>query len=207
MGIIILGAGGFAREVFFYLKSDGVYTDFIFVDDYNQKKSIQINNTSYVIVNDWNFDSYAGYKFLVGVGNPQLKRKLVLKALEIGLKPAKTFIHSTAQLFDVNIGLGGVIAPGAVITTSVSIGNYLGINLNGTVGHDVLIGDYSQLNPGVHVSGNSTIGELSLLGSGVVINEGLTLNSNLTIGSQSVVVKNLKDPGTYIGVPAKKLIK
>jgi hypothetical protein len=60
------------------------------------------------------------YNFIVAVGNPKIKRILVEKAISAGLKPAETIIDPSAIIVDkkgVKIGLGGVIAPGCIITT------------------------------------------------------------------------------------------
>jgi len=83
------------------------------------------------------------------------------------------------------------------------------LNLNTTVGHDTTIGDYCTTNPGVHISGQIEIGENNEFGTGCIVRDRLVIGSNKTFGAQAAVVKNIldKSPDTYIGIPAKKLMK
>lgn len=204
--IIILGAGGFAREVYWHLLQ-GEYTDFIFVDDVTDTKSIQLGHKSYPVVKDWNFIPYGMSKFIIGIGNPKAKKIMVEKALQAGLRPAPTFIHPRALVQDAEIGMGGIITPGCVITTNVSIGDYVVLNLNCTVGHDSAIGDFVTANPGCHISGNTVISNGVLLGTGTTVREQIVIGEDVTTGAQSAVVSDLTEPLVYVGIPAKPLIR
>ena len=57
----------------------------------------------------------------------------------------------------VEIGGGTIITAHTSITTNISIGRHVHVNLNCTIGHDTVIEDYVTLSPGVHLSGNVTI--------------------------------------------------
>jgi sugar O-acyltransferase (sialic acid O-acetyltransferase NeuD family) len=201
--IVILGAGGFAREVFFHL--DSFNADFIFVDDFTNIEEIIIKNKSYKVVKNWNFDSFQNAEFIIGVGNPEVKKIMVEKALKSGLKPMKTFVHPKALVQDADIGVGGIITAGCIITTNVKIGDYVVLNLNCTVGHDAVIDDYVTANPGCHISGNTVIGKYSSLGTGTAVREKICISENVITGAQSAVVKNLTESGIYVGIPAKKI--
>jgi len=129
MGIAILGAGGLAREVFWHLQQSD-YKDFIFVDEFAAESAVTIRGKSIPVIKNWDFSKYKNFKFIVGVGNPKTKRILVEKALKAGLLPAPTFIHPKAVVEDAQIGVGGIIAPGCVVTCNVQIGNYVILNFN-----------------------------------------------------------------------------
>lgn len=203
--IVILGAGGFAREVYWHLQ--GEYNDFIFVDDITETQSIQFGHKSYSVVKDWNFVPYGISKFIIGIGNPKAKKIMVEKALLAGLRPAPTFIHPRALVQDAGIGVGGIVTPGCVVTTNVKIGDYVILNLNSTVGHDSILENYVTVNPGCSISGNAVIGEGASLGTGSVIKEKTVVHANVTVGAQSAVVSDLTEPLVYVGIPAKPLIK
>ena len=108
-----------------------------------------------------------------------------------------------------NLGVGGMISPGCVVTSNVKLGDYVTLNLNTTVGHDTTIGDYCTTNPGVHISGEIKIGCKNEFGTGCIIRDRLTIGSNKTFGAQTAVVKDIfgEEPETYVGVPSKHLIK
>jgi len=201
--IVILGAGGFAREVFFHVKD--YYSNVLFVDDFTDNKEIILKGNTYQVIKNWAFKNFNGAEFIIGVGNPETKKLMTDKALSVGLKPMKTFVHPKAFVQDADLGFGGVIAPGCIITTNVKIGDFVIINLNSTVGHDAVIGDYVTVNPGCHISGNTVIGKFCTLGTGTAIREKIKIESHIVTGAQSAVVKNLTESGTYVGIPAKKI--
>jgi acetyltransferase EpsM len=77
------------------------------------------------------------------------------------------------------------------------------LNVAATVSHDTRIGPYSMLNPGVHLAGNVTVGEGCYLGVSSSIIHGLSIGSWTTIGAGAVVVRDLPENVTAVGVPAR----
>jgi len=210
-GVVILGAAGLAKEFFHYIKrSKPTINKFIFVNDLDDGQyTINIEGVEYPVIKDWNFET--NYDFIVAVGSPKIKKILVSKAIESGLKPMKTIIDPSAIVLTnkINIGVGGMISPGCIVTTNIKIGDYVTLNLNTTVGHDTSIGDYCTTNPGVHLSGEIKIGDSNEFGTGSILRDGISIGSNKTFGAQTAVVKSIENDfiETYVGVPSKKLIK
>jgi sugar O-acyltransferase (sialic acid O-acetyltransferase NeuD family) len=210
-GIIILGSAGLAKEFFYYVKrSEPRIKDFIFVNDLDDgQNEIDINGDKYKVIKDWNFEKK--YDFIVAVGKPEIKKLLVHKAIKSGLKPSKTIVDPSATVFidKKNLGLGGMISPGCVVTTNIKLGNYVTLNLNTTVGHDTIIGDYCTTNPGVHISGECTIGSMNEFGTGCIVRDRLIIGCNKTFGAQTAVVKSIETDTieAYVGVPSKELKK
>lgn len=216
---VILGAGGMAREVICHLKdlfhsmssNAENFFNIVLVDDFTDLTEVSIGDKKYEVIKNWDFkkfDKIVG--FLVGVGNPNLKKQMVEKAIAAGLSPAPTLVHPKALVQNGanTIGLGGVICPGVTITTNVFIGDYVLLNLNCTVGHDAVIENYVTANPGCHISGNTLIGEGSTLGTGTAVREKIKISNGVTTGAQSCVVKNIdKNNITVTGVPAKELVR
>ena len=209
--LVILGSAGLAKEFFLYIKrSNPQIENFIFVNDLDDgQNEIIISGVSYRVIKDWKFDD--SYQFTVAVGNPKIKSLLVQKALDSGLLPAPTFVDVDAKILDNNIklGVGGVISPGCILTTNITIGNYTTLNLNTTVGHDTIIGDFVTTNPGVHISGHCIIGNMNEFGTGSIVRDRLTIGNNKIFGAQSAVVKStLNDESeVFVGVPIKLLNK
>lgn len=214
-GIAILGAGGHARETYWHLMGAQPGAPVVFVDDITDARAMAMGRASIPVVKDWRFSEIgvAGEcveitQFLIGVGDPKVKRVLVERALQSGLTPLPTVVHPHALIQDPEclLGRGGVIAPGCVLTTNIRLGDYVVLNRNCTVGHDAVIGDYVTVNPGASISGNVYLGEGVLLGTGTVIREKIRIAPNVITGAQSCVVQDIELAGiTVAGVPARPL--
>jgi acetyltransferase-like isoleucine patch superfamily enzyme len=105
------------------------------------------------------------------------------------------------------IGEGAVICAGTVLTTNIKLGRHVQINLDCTIGHDVVLGDYTTLAPGVHVSGWVHFGKRVYVGTGAVFINGtekapLTVGDDTVIGAGAVVTKSIEDGLTVVGTPA-----
>ena len=118
-----------------------------------------------------------------------------------------TFIHPTALILsdNVQVGEGSFIGANSILTTNIKIGKHAILNRGNQIGHDSEIGDYFSAMPGAIVSGNVTIGDCVYMGTYSSIKEKLSIHSLSTIGMNSCVVKHIKEPGVYVGVPTKKI--
>lgn len=194
----IIGAGGFGREVYWSLSSIERLNTVFFVDDVYWKEN---NNEIYPLSK---FDPEE-YEVVVAVGSP-VARKKIIDALPESTK-FFTHIHKSAQLLapDIEIGEGSIICANSIITTNVKIGKHCHLNLSSTVGHDTVIGDFFTTAPGAKISGNCRIGDYVYFGTNASVREKINICDNVTIGLNAGVVKNIIEPGTYVGVPVKKI--
>lgn len=118
-----------------------------------------------------------------------------------------TFIHPTALIFNdnVQVGAGSFIGANSILTTNIKLGKHTILNRGNQIGHDSEIGDYFSAMPSAIVSGNVTIGDCVYMGTNSAIKEKLSIHSLSIIGMNSCVIKHIKEPGVYVGVPAKKI--
>jgi UDP-3-O-[3-hydroxymyristoyl] glucosamine N-acyltransferase len=103
------------------------------------------------------------------------------------------------------MGQGNFICAGTIITSNVTIGSHVHLNLHTTVGHDAIIGDFVTTAPNVNISGNVTIKDGVYLGTASCVREKLTICENVILGMNASVVKDITESGTYVGIPAKKI--
>jgi UDP-3-O-[3-hydroxymyristoyl] glucosamine N-acyltransferase len=106
---------------------------------------------------------------------------------------------------DIEIGIGSFIGAYSILTTNIKIGSHAILNRGNHIGHDSNIGDYFSAMPGAIVSGNVTIYDLVYMGTNSSIKEKISVHSLTTIGSNAAVVKDIEEPGVYVGVPVKKI--
>ena len=117
-----------------------------------------------------------------------------------------SWVHPTAIITgDIQIGDGSFIGAYSILTTNIKIGKHAILNRGNHIGHDCEIGDYFSMMPGSIVSGNVKIYDCVYLGTNSSIREKLSIHSLSTIGMGSVVVSNINDSGTYVGVPSKRI--
>jgi sugar O-acyltransferase (sialic acid O-acetyltransferase NeuD family) len=199
--VYIVGAGGFAREVCDICNSlNSTILGFLIDPEY--KKEEYIDN---IPVIDDIFDIPDGASILIAVGNPRDRQELYNRIFPLGKKfNWEIAIHPSVTIGKHrSIGVGTIIAAGARITNNVHIGRYVHINLNCTVGHDVIVNDFCTLSPGVHISGNVKIGTGVFFGSGAVVAEKINIGSNAIIGAGAVVLDDVPPDVRAYGVPAK----
>ena len=101
------------------------------------------------------------------------------------------------------IGEGCIICANTYITLDIKIGSHVYIGANSTVGHDSRIDDFVTVYPGVNVSGSTYLGSCCEMGTGSKIIQGLSVGMNTIVGAGAVVVKNLPQDCTAVGVPAR----
>jgi UDP-N-acetylbacillosamine N-acetyltransferase len=59
--------------------------------------------------------------------------------------------------------------------------------------------------PGAKILGTAKIGSRCRIGTNSTILPGIEICDDVVIGAGAVVTKNITEPGTYVGVPAKKM--
>lgn len=191
----LIGAGGFANEIKAHICNFDIMC---FVDDIYYNK----NDENILPLSKFN---PIEYEVLVAIGNPN-DRLGVVKKLPIETKYF-TFIHPSAQILgnDVEIGEGSFIGANSIITTNVKLGKHSILNRGCHIGHDSIIGDYLSMMPNSVISGNCNIGDNVYIGTNTSIREKLKICNNVIIGMNSAVVKDISEPGTYVGVPSKRI--
>ena len=206
--IIIYGASGFGRELA-WLAEVCQAKVVCFVDDDLAKQGKDLNGIPVMALVD------AGEKFpeaavVVAVGNPKIREHLAAKVMKTGFG-FKTLIHPRTELSRwIETGEGTVICAGCILTTNIILGKHVQINLNCTIGHDVVMDDYATLAPGAHISGHVHLGERVYVGTGAVLINGteeqpVVIGDDAVIGAGACVTKSIPQGETWGGVPARPL--
>lgn len=206
--VVIIGTGGFGREVLDVIDAVNQVAPsyemlgFITEPGYQQPGE-QINEAPVLGYFDWLEAHKHEVKAVCGVGAPHVRRRLVQQAAQAGVE-FFTLVHPRAILTRwVTLGTGVVITAGCILTNNIRIGDHVHLNLDSTIGHDVVIEDYVTVSPGVHVSGNVTLKEGSFIGTGANLIEGKTVGAWSVIGAGGVVIADVPPNVTAVGNPVK----
>lgn len=198
--LLLLGASGHGKVVADIAQKNN-YEEILFLDD----RTDMDHCLNYPIVGQIHeLFKYPEYDVFVSIGNTAIRKKLLEMCWQQN-RSVPTLIHPSAVVgSDVQIGEGSVIMPGSVINPSSRIGKGCIVNTGATIDHDNLIKDYAHISVGSHLCGTVSIGESTWVGAGSCIRNNISICSDCTIGAGAVVVKDIVEPGTYIGVPARK---
>ncbi|CAN2050316.1 Acetyltransferase [Candidatus Magnetomoraceae bacterium gMMP-13] len=209
--IVIYGAGGFGREIAWLVQScknrTYSYEVVCFIDD-NREKYDKILNGIPVMSLESAYKNFPSAYMVNAIGNPKTRQATIEKSVKIGF-PFETIIHPGVERSAwIEIGCGTIICAGNILTTNIQLGEYVQINLDCTIGHDVIMKDYTTLAPGVHVSGYVHLGKRVYVGTGAVfingtINEPLKIGDDAVIGAGACVTKSVPSGETVVGIPAK----
>jgi len=197
--LIIIGAGGHGRVVADNAMKNG-YTDICFVDDHvtGECMGYPIIGT---IADIEKFDDGMN-EFILGIGSNELRKKIV----EAHNVKWASLIHPSAEVAsNVTIGKGTVVMARAVINACAAIGNHCIINTTAIIEHDNTIEDYVHISPGVMLGGTVRVGMNSHLGIGAIVSNNVSICDHCVIGAGAVVIKDIEESGTYVGVPVRKI--
>lgn len=139
----------------------------------------------------------------VAISNPQIRRNIV-KQISNSLVRFPVLVHPSAETgSNTNIfEQGTLITAGVILTTGITLGAFVIVNLAATIGHDVHVGAFTAVMPGCRISGNVRIGEEVLLGTGAIILQNLNIGKGSKVGAGAVVIKEVAAGHTVVGVPA-----
>ena len=206
MDIIIIGSSGFALETA-WLAEDCGYNVIGFLDDASHKQGTFVLDKPVLgKVGEW--ESFSEHFFIVAVGSPRTRLKIIEEMTEKRSPKFATLVHPSVNASKyISLGEGTIICAGCILTVHVNIGCHCIVNLNSTIGHEVSIGDFSTIAPIVAISGNVVIDDLVEIGTGASIRQGLTLGKGAMLGMGSVLTKDCLPNNVYAGVPARSISK
>lgn len=211
--IVIYGGGGFAREVAWLVRScnqgTSNYEVVCYIDDNEASQGSMLNGIS-VMSFETAREQFPQAGLVAAIGSPRIRERVVDKAAAAGFA-FETIVHPRVECSEwVEIGRGAVICAGSILTTNIILGQQVQINLDCTIGHDVVMGDYVTLAPGVRVSGCVHFGRRAYVGTGATIINGtpeapLIIGDDVVVGAGACVTKSVPAGLTVVGIPAKPL--
>ncbi len=206
--IIILGGGGHAKVLTDALRVRGI--TILGITDADPAKHGSSVLGIPLLGNDTEVERYApGSVQLVNgigsVGRPTARAFLFDTFKTKGYTFA-TVVHPSAVVADdAVLGEGVQVMAGAVVQPGTIIGKNSIVNTRGSVDHDCLIGEHVHIAPGVTPSGGVRVGSGSFIGAGATVIHGVMVGADCLVAAGSVVLSDIRDKATVMGVPAREI--
>ena len=201
--IAIIGAGGQARETYHVLTKYLFFSnpEYEFVGFF-ESTSTKDRFLNYSVKNLTEYDP--SYTYHIAIGNGKVRESIV-NSLPKSTRWLTIIDPDSIIGQDVEIGEGSFIPQGTIITENVRIGKQVHLNIGCSISHDVTIGDFFTMAPGSRIMGGCKVGKLAYMGAQSCIKDKISICEEATIGMGAMVVKNITEPGIYIGIPANKM--
>lgn len=205
--MLIVGAGGFAKQILPIIERLGLIKEVVFYDDYSNDTTSLISRNFRVLRSEKELTEYfnlGDLRFVNAVGGPLNRFTIHQKFCNFGAEPT-TLIDPTSSIssYEVTIENGCCILQNVVIEPSSTIGKGCLINLNSLITHDVSIGEFTEISPGVTLLGASKIGKSVFIGSGAIVLPKVEIGDNCIIGAGAVVNRSIPSGHRVVGVPAR----
>lgn len=204
--IYIIGASGFGREVAWLLEELSEWNIKGFIDDNETIQGEKINGITVIGTVDFLLGRKEETNVVIAIGNPSV-RSMIYEKLKFNNNILFPNIIAKNVRIDktIKMGIGNIICSHSILTVNIELGNFNHVNLDCTVGHDVIMNDFITVYPSVNISGNVEIGNYCEIGTGTQIIQGKSIADNVIIGAGAGIVKNIKESGTYVGCPVRRI--
>ena len=205
--IIIVGAGGFGRELLLLIKKiNKVYSKWKikgFIDD--NLLALDGYECDYPVLGKIEcWEPTEDEVFACAIAAPQTKEKVVSLLKSRGACFEQIIHPETSLGYFNSIGEGTVMYGKASMTVNIKVGHFVTI-LSSGIGHDVTIDNFSTISSYCGINGQVHIGKRVFIGSNATIIPGRTIGDDAFISAGSVVIRNVK-PGTKVfGNPARRV--
>jgi len=201
--LLIIGASGHGKVIADIALKMNRWNEISFLDD---DESIKTVLGLEVIGKPDDALSYVNeYDIFVAVGNNATREKIQTKLESEGVN-LPVLVHPTAVMGEqVYVESGTVVMAGVVINCCTTIGRGCIINTSASIDHDNVIGNFTHISPGVHLAGTVKLGHSTWLGIGSIVRNNVNIISGSIIGAGAVVIEDIKKPGTYVWIPARKI--
>lgn len=204
--LVIIGAGSVGGHVAANFSSFNLhdYRLIGFLDDDITKHSQ--NFVGYPVLGGLDLlFSMSDVAVVLGIAFPSVKRKVYerIKGHRKVSFPNLISEHSWVSNY-CEMGIGNIIYPGTCINYGTVLEDFVVINFNCSIGHDGYIGSFTSLAPGVNFAGHTVLGELVQMGIGSSTIQGVQFGKGAIAGGQAMVLTDVHQNTTVVGVPAKE---
>ena len=198
---MLIGAGGHARSVIALLQNNGFAIKSIYDNSWKVGSSETILSIPVCGIID---DVPRNETICLAVGDNTIREELYHKHSKYTLKEViehpNAFIENSAVLGHSNLVFANVF-----VNADAKIGNNNILNTGCIIEHECVIGNHNHISVSAALCGRVTVGNNCFIGAGAIIKDKIKICDHVTIGAGAVVVKDINEPGVYVGNPSRKV--
>jgi sugar O-acyltransferase (sialic acid O-acetyltransferase NeuD family) len=203
--VLIVGAGGFGREVLSWARAawpdapDRI-VGFLSADAH----VLEGHGCDLGLVGDpASYVPAEGDGFLLAIGIPEVRRRVAESLLGRGAE-FLSLIHPTAIVAPTaTIGPGSIICPHAIVSAAARLGRCVLVNYHASLAHDAFAGDYCVLSPYASLGGHARAAEDVFLGMHASIGPGRNVGARSKVSANSCALADVPPDHIVYGVPGR----
>ena len=203
--ILIVGAGGFGREVLHWARAawpeaGGRIAGFLSAD----REILAGRPGALPVLGDpATFVPQTGDAFVLAIGIPGVRRQ-VAESLEARGAELLTLVHPTAVVVPTAaLGPGTIVCPHAVVSDAAQVGRCVLVNYHASLAHDSVAGDFAVLSPYATLAGGACIGPDVFLGLHASVGPGVTIAHRSKVAANSCALADVPPESLVHGVPGR----
>lgn len=203
IGIVIVGAGGFGREVLQYVRDacdPSTHRVRGFLDD---RPGGRGPGGLPVLGGTATFEPRPNDRLLLAVGDPAVRARLG-RSLAARGACFLTLVHPAAYVAaSAVLGAGCIVAPFATVGAEAVLGEHVVLTFYSSVGHDARLADFATLSPYSVANGGAVLEEGAFLGTHATVNPLRRVRAYAKVAAGAVVYQDVPAASLAAGNPAK----
>ncbi|WP_055525421.1 acetyltransferase [Streptomyces graminilatus] len=206
-GLLIIGAGGFARETAQAVRDAGDIELLGHLDDNAELHGTEVDGVPVLGGCDLVHDLPEA-RVVICVGNPRdyAARARLVRRFGLPTDRYAAVIHPTASVSATSVvGPGSVLLAHCVLTAAVRVGAHVAVMPQTVLTHDDVVEDFATIASGVRLGGGARLEQGAYVGSGALVREGTVVGAWSLIGMGSAVLGDVPPGEVWVGSPARRL--
>ncbi|SEE30737.1 sugar O-acyltransferase, sialic acid O-acetyltransferase NeuD family [Streptomyces sp. 2231.1] len=205
--LLIIGAGGFARETAQAVRDAGDLKLLGHLDDDTALHGTEVDGVPVLGGCDLVHERSAA-QVVVCVGNPRdyASRARLVRRLGLPGDRYATVIHPTAAVSSTSrVGPGSVLLAHCALTAAVRVGAHVAVMPHVVLTHDDVVEDFATLASGARLGGGARLERGAYVGAGALVREGTTVGAWSLVGMGGTVLGDVPPGEVWAGNPARRL--